>query len=1068
MSINAVGNENLPNVYIRRISLFDGVKNGTGNFIASIELSVKDFQTNSGFYWSDDKFIMNNLSIMVMMSYSNSLTQEISSGKMGIDPRRISGYSSKDYDYTTIPIKLKKKQKLKINETTSLYTYKFKTAFKIKNASPSATVFAGAFIDFPNISKSMGGEPAPLEVSYFGPIASDSIPIAAGLQPEATMFVTKAGAPYVGPVHSHNGVYMAGSRHVSTPHESLEIMRVKGSKVEDFRGLADRLHKENNKLRTDLFFSPLWMTLDQRNFSRSMFVLNLEKIFLTRTRFGYLIQKTDPDAFNRLLQDFSIKTMSVYRRKIMPSLGKTKAGTRKLNRKSTRKIIELCFSKDIDGIFKNTIRFKNRAPRGADQYYDVPIKNVNFESKKFNLRNKTFPFSKYKMVSTISEVEFSSLRSPRHRGFVITDHSFASKRDSYYQYYLKLILKDNTEKYVTNKLKNINLDIIRLEKYVKDATNIRNYDFEENRVKPSFVATVDPAIWKNIAGNYQSHFSQLYVSSNTGAPGEGKGGIGLDRLLSYIDPTSLTIRSAEKFVNKYKALYSDVASYFGLKRNTFFVTNYDAKQKIYHKPTLPDIEIKHDFAAVLNFADVDYGYDYHSEPRVDMRHLSGLFTYDSGEFDFRVIQEEEKFFDGPLVLDKHQLKDMRKQNREGLLDVVSHKTTYMTPQKIVTPKKPIRLVKKNSIPHKPIMDLRAMMPRIMTPINKKAAILKPTRVNRNIIGSLNSPFSIKLPKKLKFTIKSVKEKDIDFVESADYLGDDSPFSSVIETKKEKNFDLKRIPIHKNLLLAQFKRKKMKKSFRFNLAAPKNIFTRKKLKPAKLKRIPFQIKSLMASAQIVKEELDVLALPENAPTMDMTYFALQRIEILDEFASGLNGTQDTSNPVWAPLTQDLYERHQISSPDAPMLCRMVSFKDPSIDVDLEEDYNLNVFNDYFFVTPTIRNKRVPDSEVSPNSASPFGGAAPPTVTVQDLDGPELLEYTTTNIMAQSPIRDGINRKFDYSRSLSAANASMAVTASPQGPLPPQPSVPVDAAPATTTSGPSTPTGGGGMGGSSGGY
>ena len=27
--------------------------------------------------------------------------------------------------------------------------------------------------------------------------------------------------------------------------------------------------------------------------------------------------------------------------------------------------------------------------------------------------------------------------------------------------------------------KNINLDIIRLEKYVKDATNIRNYDFEE-------------------------------------------------------------------------------------------------------------------------------------------------------------------------------------------------------------------------------------------------------------------------------------------------------------------------------------------------------------------------------------------------------------------------------------------------------------------------------------------------------------------------------------------------------------------------------------------------------------
>ena len=70
------------------------------------------------------------------------------------------------------------------------------------------------------------------------------------------------------------------------------------------------------------------------------------------------------------------------------------------------------------------------------------------------------------------------------------------------------------------------------------------------------------------------------------------------KIENYIRPESLSIASANKFINMYKKLYSSYASFFDIKTSSNRYTNYDAKQKIYHKKTLPDVELTHEFSEI--------------------------------------------------------------------------------------------------------------------------------------------------------------------------------------------------------------------------------------------------------------------------------------------------------------------------------------------------------------------------------------------------------------------------------------------------------------------------------------
>lgn len=223
MSVQDVGIENLPNIYIHKIEIFGGT--------IIVTCLIKDSIERKSWY---DREQMMSLRVKVGLVYSGEMFAEIKDGlNSGLD----SLYNYEN-DAPGILIQTRKANDFSLGEEfleQDMGFYYSDFTFRIPNF---ATTTADAVL-YAACCVSDLGFGAPQYDKYYGPMSSEIIKSDGQINAESGYFyfpedvenTELANIEYGGPVHVHEGNYMQGSEHTTTQHYPLRYVRERNIKI---------------------------------------------------------------------------------------------------------------------------------------------------------------------------------------------------------------------------------------------------------------------------------------------------------------------------------------------------------------------------------------------------------------------------------------------------------------------------------------------------------------------------------------------------------------------------------------------------------------------------------------------------------------------------------------------------------------------------------------------------------------------------------------------------------------------------------------------------------------------
>lgn len=1034
-----VGNENLPNAYIKKISIYNS--DTDSKKIVLLDLCVKDVKNLDGSWgWFDDKILRDNMSIICVLCYNPQIINSITRGELTLSPKEIvnhPSFVSGDAVFKRVPIKLKKFKK---NETPGLHSLNYRLKYTLDSESytrntGNAAVFVASFVDFQQMTSKIGAT-VPRDYSTFhGPIQSDYIYRSGKMLEEAQVLIGPDGMIYSGPTHSHEGQIMAGSKHGNIPHPLLSSEKVTNLKIKDFTKYAGPSDPElKNKKFVENYFSNLYYSTNRNKKVNSFFFLNMSSILLTRSRFGKEIAKYSPEIFSEILNHTKVSNMIVKRIQFYPKRAKkglsSFAGISKVYKSD--EVINTGDYPDQSGI-KPRMRLRKRKSQGTPEQIEVPMDKIDIANSTIAMTTggtdseKNVPLDEYKMIFDISELEASvNPSSPdasglNVRGFKMTDHDISLNDDSYSTYMVDVKIIDPTIVYINNVISQMETDIASISEYIYRLTSSSkyyDYDMEAVRQDVEDIASIVQLIPDEVTARYVKYVTLVSILDDMDIQQA------IKKMNSYIKIESLSRKSAMEYLRKYKNLYHSLKRRYQIKKRRYNA-RYSRNQKIYQTKTSATISISNTFPEAMNFKNYEYSFSYHDGARGNLDH--GLYTLTDSEFLSRASSEVDKH--GNFVLDQNAMKSSTEDEKRALLDVISYSRTFVTPTEIHTPEENIKIDKPMRTPIPSVGKIFGRFSPAPTRMNQKMSMLKPRVIMQNNLGNNNKLFVLSRPAFNKYTFKTSlrqkvsKEKDIDFLDSRDYLGDTSPF--VTEGLKDKTLKPtifkpaiaeklnQKVKINFNFKFGKIKDVSMKK---FNLRSKDNFLAaRKNMKPmdlTKMRKIPYSIKTLIRPVPM-GEEVDVIKLPETSAYMRVKHFSIQKIKYLHGFVTDMDGNAMIKRPLWSDIDNEKY-----SSLVGSFVCMFEEFSDDSLGITPAEHMRLNVHDGIFMVT-----------KESNQFANPI---TTPSMSVAQIS--QTPEYTTTNIVLQPRKRDAINDKYQYivERNPLTTTAPMITTTTAQTP------------------------------------
>lgn len=450
MSIELVGYENLPNAFIKNITI---TKANSRKNSYEFTIGVHDLPDQS--IWSSTENIFYQLMrVGVVVSTNQEQTNSLTNAD--ISPLNV-GYLSKSL--SIIP---------KTIEGSSYFELKFIT--EINADTPHVTIFAFCFISKEDISTSLG---VTVPDNYIGPIKSEKILQSGNVVSATNVFIRKDGSYWPGPVHENNGVFMEGSYHSSAQHSRLSRQSVVNTKIKDKRDIIETKHSTTPLV--DNFFSKLFVSYSSETDINSMFMVNIKTLLMKNTKYGIFLNKTSQDVIDNILNQLKFKMISIQRQRI-------KANFRNSGLRSTKRKADKVFHK------KNILNTQDDANRRVlgktrlerDGAFDV-------------LPGEIENTSDYKKVADIEELFFDY--GSEVRTFQFTDYELNSKTPGDYQYKIELQFIDPVDKFLRNAIDTMTVDI-------SDLTNYLNI-FSRKKTE----AFMDIP---RVVDNYLNHYSYVY------------------------------------------------------------------------------------------------------------------------------------------------------------------------------------------------------------------------------------------------------------------------------------------------------------------------------------------------------------------------------------------------------------------------------------------------------------------------------------------------------------------------------------------------------------------------------
>ena len=765
-------------------------------------------------------------------------------------------------------------------------------------------------------------------------IASEVVIQGGQVVSQAYIFYTPEGKLWTGAVHQHNGVWMAGERHVNAPHPILTRETVTNSKVQDFRDIDSPLEEEINlkplesiidrignktsatqiKVPENIsYFSEAFISSDlvgEKRRCSFTFSFDQQEFFKQGSEYGKLFSALfDQQRQIEVMQQSGITSLKVYRNRVDDSLsfnninspvkGTPFRENAFLNTRETPVLI--VESSDVRGILAS-------------------IKSDNGSIREIDLEN-----------------------SSGTRTFSVTDNSVSEKTDGLYQYSLELKVKDGSVNYLNDHFASFSKVKSAFELYnnlcsTPDYYDDKNKSFTSGLKRHYDLLDKDASKypWVQAPARLCSLIEMLYNEISTT-----RVRTIYEKLYGLSNPQTGTPEGVSAVLKLMQKMEDILVSLLGdKKRVSVDVSEKSGKSSSYEKFVLTDT---HSFTGIYD-ADVDqkYGINYLGIP--NRNDYSGPFTITVEDYLSRLEKENNKYF-------VNGSRRMSPIGDSGVVptpefgDVVSYGATYLTPAVAYAGSDGFLNLISNSDISTNIerytkfgISALAMLAGKNTPTDTSFLGSQGVAMGTTfggLIGGLGGASNV-LGEKSLFSEGDVKESTLEGSTSSTGLLGMASFFSIDDAMENQ------------LTIACF-----------DLAGDECAVFDKYIQPPdelqieRVKQIPNQIKSLFFSnnADVSKnnwfeQNYDVAKSYKTSLMFMLNYQVISKVEYLSGYQRATTEGSQVSYPVWKPLTYGVMAALRTSR--KTILCKMTNYYDDIYGVGQSKFSGMPIYNQYFHI------------------------------------------------------------------------------------------------------------------------
>ena len=995
MSLDIVGRENLPNVYIKEVVIDSYGKN---SLLANCSVYIKDLKDGQfRFQWYDNHDLRKTMKIMIVASTNQQFNENIRRGNYseGFTPqhlKNIAGYNKTQVQHKICAIQaLDKKRMATVAEQVeggTLYTFAYKKQF-IVPSNQTLSVFAVCYVDIKQFSVEENIDLSFKMInSFHGAVAGERVLLNGKVQNKTNLFFNGDNL-WTGPVHVRPGRgFMAGSKHSSVAHPTLRRQEIQNTKVKDFRFFFKKKKRINRIVAQKMpFISNLQESFNQEGNFTGTFAFNMRQFFIQRTKYGDLLLQLNEDLFNSMLSKVKINQLVVLRENIIAGMSSDKQGTRKF---IARRVIK-------SNSIITTHDYRPYALRQRYRYFNSKTGRNRDLYRRRNSRN-----NEDKLKSVIKEVH--NTNSFVVRNFIFSDLDVSYQTAGWHRYALKLEFRDPTYDYVKDMLKNLKSGFVQYKMYKEKIALRINYDYDLDRTKDRFVTLQKDDSWINSIDVFLKYYDLLFDAREDEIRDLGQ------QLISLVNPRSATLKSVNTFFRQYQFLLNYFMKFFRVNDDLFNEPNTRGNVRV--NPDSGKIKIDHKFENIVRFNNKKFRVDFLPKRYHSLRREPEAFpTISKRDMIMHANAEKNKYFKRSLGFTRDSYPLLDQSAIQSLNRIEEYSSAYFSPRSIITGDNVMDLT---TIEKVDIADFNMFFGRFIRPPAYNPAMFFPMpKRTVEIINRTRSSFHIKKPRVI---IKNVDSMPIKDVAASDVLGPGSTMAG----SQEENVSIGNNIIGSNIkqVFSTFESSKglyeVRTTTEYVMDSQSNILMKMvnspKFSPLLLEQMPLQVKALLGSRQdfsrtnILASNMDLLASPITKDLCSVLFFVIAEIQYLAGYKMGKNGETNIKAPIWKKLTRSALQKISLST-----LCRFKFYANKSLNIDLPTQSSYNMQNQYFYLGARMTGDNLAAINPLEQGRTNLLGAA---YGALEQANQHPVEYASSIIINQPNSKNGPLKDIDY--------------------------------------------------------
>ncbi len=932
MSTNLVGNENLPNVYIKEITINSSAR----RFKISSLLHLYDIRKGS---WYNEESVKNNMKIMVVLSSSESFNRSVVAGRGSLVPnhiRFIDGYNRDQVQFKVFPIAAVNRSAFDNELEDGHVVFPYSCSFRTKKEK-NLSMFAVCFFDTKQFSSENAIDLSTRNVSsYHGAVVGEVV-FSNGEVPSTTNMFTSGETTHTGPIHSHNGTPMAGSFHSASPHDTLNLTSTKNTKIKDYRISYKQKRRQRDIKRRKAIFSSLYTSVDETSNLRATFDIDVEQLYLQTSSYARLLQTLDKAMFQQALVNLTISDLKIYSQKARERLMNSKAGTRKVA------LIPHGRRRSVIGTKEGP-----KGLRPAEKY----IIGEGFTSRaKIEYGAGATSGENYASppVATIREVDIDhgsanrgilGKRALRTLCFVEENNRFVRGKNFYS---VEVSYRDPSEDIIRKMFLDSKAGLSMLNNYKLRVERATNYNYHAKQSTSNLRNGTGQQAWMVPIGAFLDMYNLMFDTSDVNMEAL------VANLVIMLHPKTLTVKSVNWFCQQYSFVLNRMSRYF----NNLNVS-LSPKLKLGYVQKDPDKgkkKIVNTFSDVVDFSEFRSSVSFIPEGIIgsmDQKTAFPVLTY--SEFRSMVRSERLRFFKSNPAFTADMVPYLKQSILTNLNNIDYAAYRYFSPTRI-------------SFGEKNTVDLSNLETVKLKEFNKTYRLT--SQSPRKYIGftpESTRQQNIKNGQKSSFHIKTVKrevEEIQEYTSSDKELGRESGFAA---SKK----DVSKIG---EVILSEETKERFQSFDRakagdgqhsiekYDIKNQQNLLALlagKKIPDSQKKRlirdIPLHIKALLGSEHgftknnIFHAEGDLLKDTIVADLIKTCFLTLVKVQYLDKYHD--NNLNDSK---WKDMSSYAFNS-LITKKKKAVLCRVVPADNSVYDLQMDFFDNWGLENQYFLVAP----------------------------------------------------------------------------------------------------------------------